>query len=548
MLGYIRNIIYSPYFLSLPVAIIIILLLPPLFQKIKIAVVEDALLEHKESIHYYEDLDNDGNTELIIAYGDAHGQFCFQVYDHFGGVAGQWNFPGEFSRYTRELYFGDVDNNGILEVYGFTVQNDSIFLSAFEPLPVDWTLINLRFTDKYGTLGRQIDFNIPFFKVVDLEDDGKKEIFFSIAGGFSLTPRKIYRYDYLSDSIISSQSAGSIISEPILSDLNNDGFKEITGSTNACENIPDTMNLPYKDHSSWLFIFDHDLQLTAPPVEFPGGGTRFFVSLLKCGHKTCIFAFHHSIGHESNANEFLLFNRFGKIVKQNDAPSYSKKDRFSIVNHSEDQDKILLLKQDGELWVVDSTLQVIRKDYLGIDINSECYVCDVNFDGKNEWLFKSTDGTSLIISNPDLNVLATFPTTGLDSYEVSFHSHQEKPFLVIQDKKRKIILQCSAHPYYIKLIGSWILIYLGVLVFVLLIRKIQLQQIRAKEKIAGQILSLQLQSTSNQLDPHFTFNVFNTISAMLQQSREMSIHKSFLKFTELMRITLLSSGSITRSL
>jgi len=548
MFAYIRNSIYSPYFLSLTVAVIIILLLPPIFQKLKIEIVEDSLLEHKESIHYYKDLNNDGNTELIIAYGDSHGQFCFQVYDHLGGVAGQWNFPGECSRYTMELFFGDVNDNNILEIYGFTVHNDSVFLSAFEPLPDDRTLINFRFIDTFGTQGRQIDFNIPFLKVDDLENDKKKEIILCIAGGFSLTPRKIYRYDYLNDSIISSQSAGSIISEPIFYDLNNDGYIEITGSTNACENIPDTMDLPYKDHSSWLFIYDHKCQAIAQPLEFPGGGTRLFVSLMKCGRNTCIFGFHHSIGHESDASEFLLFNRYGKIVRQKEAPAYSKKDRFSIIKNQEYHDNILLMKQNGELWLVDSTLQVIRKDFLGIDINSVCYICDVNLDGKNEWLFKSADGTRLIISNPNLDILATIPTTELDGYNVSFYSHQDKPFLAIQDKKRKIILQCSPHPYYIKLTGSWILVYLGVLLFVLLIRKIQLQQIRAKEKIAAQILSLQLQSTSNQLDPHFTFNVFNTISALLQKSREISIHKSFMKFTELMRITLLSSGSITRSL
>jgi len=60
-------------------------------------------------------------------------------------------------------------------------------------------------------------------------------------------------------------------------------------------------------------------------------------------------------------------------------------------------------------------------------------------------------------------------------------------------------------------------------------------------------MDLQLKSIKNQMDPHFTFNVFNTMAAMIQEEGQ-SIYQPFLKFSNLIRNTLESTDKIARPL
>ncbi|MBN1197909.1 MAG: histidine kinase, partial [Bacteroidales bacterium] len=64
-----------------------------------------------------------------------------------------------------------------------------------------------------------------------------------------------------------------------------------------------------------------------------------------------------------------------------------------------------------------------------------------------------------------------------------------------------------------------------------------------RELVKRQIMELQLKAIKNQMDPHFTFNVFNTIAALIQQENP-SIYKPFLIFTKLIHNTLESTDKI----
>ncbi|MBN2763327.1 MAG: histidine kinase, partial [Bacteroidales bacterium] len=58
------------------------------------------------------------------------------------------------------------------------------------------------------------------------------------------------------------------------------------------------------------------------------------------------------------------------------------------------------------------------------------------------------------------------------------------------------------------------------------------------KKTENEILSLQLKSTLNQLDPHFTFNTLNMISGLIAANRREEASNYLVQFSKLMRATV----------
>jgi LytS/YehU family sensor histidine kinase len=90
--------------------------------------------------------------------------------------------------------------------------------------------------------------------------------------------------------------------------------------------------------------------------------------------------------------------------------------------------------------------------------------------------------------------------------------------------------------------------YLFVFAFILLIRRIQRVQLQQKFKAEKRMAELQLLSLRNQMDPHFTFNVLNTIGAAILQNKNEESYNLLLKFSKMIRTTVSSSDQICRSL
>jgi LytS/YehU family sensor histidine kinase len=59
---------------------------------------------------------------------------------------------------------------------------------------------------------------------------------------------------------------------------------------------------------------------------------------------------------------------------------------------------------------------------------------------------------------------------------------------------------------------------------------------------------LQLLSLRNQMDPHFTFNVLNTIGSVILQNKSDESYDMLMKFSRMIRTTISSANKICRSL
>ena len=123
----IKTLLYSPYFLALLFAIVVIVLLPNIFSKYKIESVKQGKSKHSDEIVYYFDLDGDGNSEKICSFISNQDHFCIQVFGFDGGLIDQWNFTQKLPGFRERLIAGDYNGDGQKEIYTLSQKQDSLF-------------------------------------------------------------------------------------------------------------------------------------------------------------------------------------------------------------------------------------------------------------------------------------------------------------------------------------------------------------------------------------------------------------------------------------
>ena len=137
------NILFNPLFVALPFSLIIILLLPDLFDKYKTKLVYSRFRYNTKA--YFNDLDNDGYSEMIyLFYNMNHNPSeknknspaiqidtdCSAIYSQ--QTIDQFNFSNKWFK-KGNLYFFDFDSNGYKEIYFYSYSQDSLFIQGLDP-------------------------------------------------------------------------------------------------------------------------------------------------------------------------------------------------------------------------------------------------------------------------------------------------------------------------------------------------------------------------------------------------------------------------------
>jgi len=91
-------------------------------------------------------------------------------------------------------------------------------------------------------------------------------------------------------------------------------------------------------------------------------------------------------------------------------------------------------------------------------------------------------------------------------------------------------------------------VYFLILLFIILIKRINTLQVVQKESLNRRLVTLQLQAIKSQLDPHFTFNTLNSIASLIYlEDRELA-YDYMNKFTHLLRGLINDAERIYRTL
>jgi hypothetical protein len=548
----IRNVL-SPYILSLLLAIIIILLLPPLFERFEIIPAGQEINYHKNPDSYliFRDINNDGRGEKIDCFYEGGKRASVQVYSHDGAILDQWNFRGGYTREREDaVAIGDYNGDGMSEIIVFTIVNDSIFFSCIDKLDGSFRFKEKHFVNistKYSSL---ISYRLLPEGFYDLTGDGFLELVITVGGARSLQPRQVYAYDFVNDSLFASASYGTGLSAIRVFDSDKDGRLELTGNTGAWGNVHDSLGIPYSDYSAWFMVLNHRLEPEFKPVEFPGFRNDLMVVPFRKDDSVCIAALLNPVGTALEEPVLIMFSQDGKKTRDRKMKGLPRCSRQFIPNPFDLSDASFLITEPERMMVIDDQFHIIGDRKFRILHNYYPEVFDLQNDQKPELVFTDETCRQLIIYHS----LKHRPTVymmpeGMEQSDISLGlSGKGSPVILLQKPGKYQVLTYESNPlFYLR----WLVftgIYAALLLFVLAIRKLQQIQMERRQAIRDQILQLQLKSVHNQMDPHFTFNVFNSIASIIRNDEKEFAFQSFLKFTGIVRSMLTDSDKIERKL
>lgn len=537
-LKHFKKFYLSPYFLSLVPFLLITLLIKSGFNKYLLEIKDFNFLAANTYI-FFDDVNNDGSSERIIAFDQPNAAGIAIRNDT--GVIEQWNLKGSFNFLLKRCLFisGDKDDNGIKEIYVFTLLNDTIFLNCISDFNLTVPSIRDRIIAISGPGIKNPD---PFIIPAEMQDqdhDGIKELIFGIGSGFSKYPRNVFAYFISKDSLAVSPESFYYIGDILQTDINGDGQNELIPYGQATSNVS-PQEAKYHDYSSFYMVLDQSLNFMFDPVEFRGKYsilTPFTINTKTFNALAMLFVPHSGL----DKSRIYFTNSLGIISDSLILPLHATGCQYRLLRNN--MNSYLLTVPDKGIGLYDDSFNLIKK--LSDDENSTIIQKDLDLDGNTEILMVNFEKGTVSVSREGFNqtVNLDFKTenNGLD-----FISFSGK-YISIQSGQYRYLISYRKNPKFPLRFLFFLGIYSGILGFALITRSIQKNQIRSRYENEKKISQLQLALIRNQLEPHFALNTINSIIYSIENSGKEA-GDLLRMFANLYRNLLLSAGSIQVSL
>jgi hypothetical protein len=540
-----KKIIYSSVFLAAVPAILIMLFIPPLGSKYKL-LIEPA--EKPAVQNLYSDLNYDSISELVtVAKGLPY--YYISVRDHNFRFYDQWNLLDSINPAISEVFFGNYNHDLFQEIYVFTHKGDSLFLNMNEMLESHGTRLDRIFITKIGYIKGEVTSVLKPIGFFDENGDGKDELYFGITTGFRQDPRRLYCFDIVHKTLISSQYTGIICMNPRMVDVDGDKRPEIFGMMSACGNFGNSV--PFSDSSTWFMVFNDQLKFEFPPKEFRGYVNSLQILDYESGPLKGYVLSHWAGGTDTTVLKscIMIYSSDGKLITSRPSADFGKFQNPQLfVNKHYHPNKIYLL--NDKFLELNDRLEVIRTVGLPFNSKIDTYQADLNNDGEDEFLIYSDIEEKLVVYDADLHKLIETRFKPLDlSWKFSKYMEKDRDFkLYMSSGNNSYFLKLIKNQYYFLSYLAYPGIYFIIIAFIILIKRINTLQVVQKESLNRRLVTLQLQGIKSQLDPHFTFNTLNSIASLIYLEDRHLAYDYMNKFTQLLRGLINDAESIYRSL
>jgi len=544
--------LFSPFLLALVMAAVIILFIPKQhpFELVQTSQFKE---EKVGGFVNYMDLDSDGISEFLISFTNRADQKALKITTQNGNIIDQYNFPGqEIPRLTSACYFSmDYNHDGYLELLVPWWRNDSIFYECFSPLDPDGLNRHTIFIDKIADYHPERDFSTELIGGFDFDDDGIDEAIIQIIAGFSLQPRKLYIYNFKEKSLIKSPATGVYPAPLSIYDLNKDGRLEFFVGTSTRGNISKHSNIPYHDSSSYAMVLNDQLEFLFEPLEFPVYRSKTYTYPIHYKGRDLIMAVFSDYRPEHPKPPFIkLLDENGKLVFETPISGLSataRLDIFQLEKHPEHPfyiktnfDSIFRLKADFSVEYVNHIPFFFYDNQF-----------DLDGDGDKELIYNAANHQVLKVVEPDFkNITATsLPfvndvrnTTGIKNNGTS------PPEIFLQSGPLCMTFTYTPNSWYPFRFVVHLAIFGGLWLLLILLKRLYRYQFLQQQRLQNELIKLQYQSISHQLDPHFILNAMNTVSTAIIREQKEEAYQLAAKFSTLFRETLEHSEDISRSL
>ncbi|MBN1790259.1 MAG: histidine kinase [Bacteroidales bacterium] len=537
----------NPVLLSLWATILILLIIPVGTDKYSATLIEKGTYMNEQVVRY-DDLDYDGKSERIAVFHNSLGTAGLTV-ANTNGVLDQWTFRGryDFVQVPGTVITGDRDDDGMKEIYVFTLSGDSVLLHVIPDYRDAGIPPGNRFIARVGKRKNKYDPYILPAEMDDLTGDGIKELIFGIGTGYSLKPRTVFAWNAASDTLVISPESGYFLQGILQEDIDGDQEKEIIPYGYAASNVRDSA-IPYPDRNTWLMVLNRKLLFAFKPLAFPGQYSNLKPVVLSGNlHAPVLAALYRPPENQGDSNMLLRIDPNGKIIKKLPVPGNTQ-EAFSL------RDKKgfswLLLWRSREGFDLYDTSFILRKT-VPVYTAGVVMLIDMDQDGIQEVVISDQQRKQLLVFRNELNHPVSLSVDGEGEKGTVFSFLKKKgqsPLFYIQSGTSFSLFQYGLNPLYKIRFLKYAGIYLSILLFTWLVRKIQRDQLRKKQETEKKITELQLQIIRNQLDPHFIMNAVNSIIVSISDKGKEEAKQLLLHFSRLHRSLLMSSDQIQRTL
>ena len=536
------RILTHPFLIGLVITVIFIPTLIPEINKYKVEVLEKKNLPENRSL-FFSDLDNCMTSEEIRLHNTP---FILNIVVFKGkGIIDQYNLKSKLLN-DEFIYSEDYNNDGKKELFLLTRRNDSILLSIIDPLNKKGFIVQERlvFCDTINHIDESPQSR--FLGLIESEIASEKDMVFSIITGFSKQPRNFFRYDIKNDKLKVSPLSGVSFCNQFLGNLDADSIPEIFFTTRATGNYDSY--IPYSDKSTWLMVLNSNLEFLFEPREFPAYPASLHISPFIRNDSNYIVALHDYNGIDSIQSGLYLFDQSGELLHSRPIEQVGMSAYYlSIVN----------VKGDPMIYMLDasnSKVRILNKDFKEIGKHSipQLYngtlieQLDIDLNGTNEKIFFGINKGSFVIFREDFRrpVVVDLEEDNYSSF--SPYLVNGVPYLYAQFKNNGYVLRYGLNPLYYLKYPLLFVFYIAISFAILLVFRLQKYRAERDYKAKRKMSELQILTLKNQIDPHFTFNILNSIGSMYTMNLNPDLtYNVFVKYSNLLRFTIMNSDKIS---
>lgn len=551
----------NPFIQALPFAIIAIFFLPDIFHKYKVEIVNRNVCSDKHIEKYIELNGDDANERVILHFQEEvlPPKSLISIFSsdesHLANIDLQHSWVE-----SNNLFSADINKNGRNELFVFTQSQETVFLNQIEFFAIDSIKTQSVEVEIISDLNGVFNLLISEIGISDINKDGNEEFIFMITMGINKEPIGIFAWDLITNTINRSPHLGVCmdITQHYLCDIDADGYKEILLSTNSASTYLDHENsdddLSFLEATSYILVLDQNLSVLFNPI--PVQSEYVYTLPLKTIDGIKIAALLSNDNNGIIEQRLYLYNIDGTFYKRqiiNDEIG-STHDWIFTKNNDID-DEIFLVHTMGNVKKYDADLNLTNTwDMESID-HYPIKPIDLDNDGETEFIFKkkATSAYSNIflitqnnLTNPvAINLEGRLAETSL--------THQDK----INNKGLLLVQLSSEDTYLCEYVKNpnyrfeylvWVLVYTIFVVFIALIQWAQRIKTQSKINKEKELAKFQLMAIKNQIDPHFTLNTLNAISALYGKGDNQEAYKYMTKLSRLMLLVLNESDQISSTL
>jgi hypothetical protein len=542
----IKDLLFNRFTIFPLVSVIISLIIISFINKYKAELISQVEKLESNSYYFY-DLDNDGNSEKIVYIKKYSDRFGLMVVSN-DKLIDHWDFLGEYAN-TISPIISDYDGDGFNEIFFFTIHNDTVLMHCLDAFNRKIEIKNKVVFKTYKDRGKY-DLTIYPCSSYDVNADGYQEIFFSINSGYAVLPRNMFAYYPKKDSILISPENCSYIFFPLMFDFDGDNIPEFISSGTLAAGNCEAERI-YSDQYSWLMVFTSDMKFKFAPVPFNIHPATSQFSPFIQGNNKYILVFHYYEGTENYPNFIALYDIYGKLIRKKDFNRDIEMYFSRFIARDDDFSEVYLLQGHGLIMKIDTMLNMrFEAKFENTSRANTIRKMDIDGDGENEFIIKGKNKDDLLIYRNNFSN----PTT-LSLNEEAFVNKVS----IIENTgvPQKIYVHTDSHQYTFTYENTFIYrfryalflpIFLSILFIHFIILKIKEFRKLKKEKIQKQISELQVKSIQNQLDPHFTFNVFSSIASLINEKDTERANFIFNKYAALLKANVINYDHITNTL